>query len=602
MSNERSSDSRSVAANSTSGLTRNGSRNEDARIQEEDGGSTMTLQEIEDQRTKQAEREVRRASQEQQRRRRQQQQQQQQQGDEAAPSRSSSASHQSAEYRDRVSDFWQSQFDKASRRNMQQQSSMASRGDDPGGSERKGAKSGPITEKEMPISEFQGKVGAFASTSKIRKIDENDVGNGKTNPNVHVENSDDSKAFATTDAAGDVVLSFRSSKRNSDQQGEKPRESVTSMVSTTSSMPPAPTVLRRTTPVPTVHPGAVAVDGPGAASEELSTRSSAVAEVLASMGIDEASEMPDGDFEANTLITAESATFSPGEGGATIAHDDDIIADMVDDAEVIQYAEDVRFDFVKRHRCALLSAGIVAVAVIVILVVFVVKNKPQPICVRPGNDTRCWEIPFEEQSIPLQCSCYNHTMHALAARNFTSTHAKIYDHVLELMQSRHIIGPNWTIPIDTLTVLTTDYACDNEGMSSIDEEPSTDEATNIIELLDDKYSCDPTNQVLLEMSMMEYDQVGTLEEVESAPENLLIDLFVLKYIYVTMGGINWHQSSGWFKPGDVCDLHGLDCLFVSLFHRLVRAVEVFAIVLFKPANFPLIHSLCLGIVADTTKQ
>ena len=553
MSAKRSSDRSSMdAGDDTSGEpSRRVRPNENAsRGRVSVAGPTMSPQEIQDQRAKQAEREARMMSQEQQR--------QQQQQESGPPPLSSSESQQTPEYREEVSTFWQSQFDKASRRNLHPTSSVVpptANSDD----ERKSRNS----KKEEPISSFHGKVGAFASASKIDT------------------EQDSTKEFATTDAAGDVVLSFRKSKKDSLKKEmvplEKPERrskrsskdpTKTSMTSTSScaSSVPAPTMLRRTTPVPTVHPGAVAVDGPGANSAA-STRSSAVAEVLASMGTEETSSMLNDGIEDATIATAAAT----GNGDVETPNKDDIIADMVDDAEVIHYAEDVRFDFVRRHRAALIVAGVVAAAAIIILVRYVVKNQPPPVCVRPVGDDRCWEIPIEQQSIAQQCACYNHTMHALDAVNFTENYEDWYQHILELLQSRHVVDPNWTIPIDTLTVVTTNYSCDNERPSSLDEEESSDEFTKVIELLDEKYSCDPTNQVLIEMAVMEYDTLGTLEEVQSAPENLIIDLFALKFMYVSMGGINWEQTTGWFDVGDVCDLHGLDCMFVSLFHTLVSA-------------------------------
>ena len=49
------------------------------------------------------------------------------------------------------------------------------------------------------------------------------------------------------------------------------------------------------------------------------------------------------------------------------------------------------------------------------------------------------------------------------------------------------------------------------------------------------------------------------------PYDSIVDLFVLSYMYITMGGINWTRTDGWFEEGDICNWYGVDCQFELLF-------------------------------------
>ena len=60
----------------------------------------------------------------------------------------------------------------------------------------------------------------------------------------------------------------------------------------------------------------------------------------------------------------------------------------------------------------------------------------------------------------------------------------------------------------------------------------------------------------------------TRDELLMLQPEFLSGLYILAYMYAAMGGIDWVQSTGWPDAVDVCEMDGVDCLFVNLLNSL----------------------------------
>ena len=76
-----------------------------------------------------------------------------------------------------------------------------------------------------------------------------------------------------------------------------------------------------------------------------------------------------------------------------------MVADIVDEAEVVQYAEEAHcMNYLQKFRYVIILSGIVVIIAIVLLALD--NEKVQQ------GDPRCDEWPLdEEMSIPLRCYC-----------------------------------------------------------------------------------------------------------------------------------------------------------------------------------------------------
>ena len=73
----------------------------------------------------------------------------------------------------------------------------------------------------------------------------------------------------------------------------------------------------------------------------------------------------------------------------------------------------------------------------------------------------------------------------------------------------------------------------------------------------------------MELSLGHYGLGTTVrDELLMLQPDFVSNAYILAYMYATMGGIDWVQSTGWSDTGDACDMHGVDCLFVNLLHSL----------------------------------
>ena len=282
-------------------------------------------------------------------------------------------------------------------------------------------------------------------------------------------------------------------------------------------------------------PGAFPVDGPNVSSSH-SILASMISNTTASDGNATDTNLVDGGAPNSPAISL----------GYDDGNDNEVVADMVDEAEVVQYAEEAHcMNYLQKFRYVIILSGIVVIIAIVLLALD--NEKVQQ------GDPRCDEWPLnEEMSIPLRCYCFNDTS---SQALITETQEQMYLHTLDLMKQYNIIDSNWTIPTETF------------GNSNIQTTSNTGN-----ESLYDSFNlgvCDPINQALLEVARKDFGLSGPPDAVIFPPDNVLRDWYVLKYLYIAMGGINWLRNDLWVSPiGDICHLHGVDCIFVNWPHIL----------------------------------
>jgi hypothetical protein len=283
-------------------------------------------------------------------------------------------------------------------------------------------------------------------------------------------------------------------------------------------------------------PGAYAQAGPGI--EEVGRRDSAVAEVMAAL--QQQSEDPSDALESGSILAMNASTMGStcrdSRVLTAVSSSSDppsslVNAEMVNDAEAIFYAEDIKKDY--RRRLTYLVIFAAFVCVVFFSLVFGPNKDETPVAedVCDFEDDRCC-VPVEEmplpESVPLICYC-------------TNTTEGIYDNFTESNES-----------VYTLTMLTMIYI----GAISFEERSSID--TN---------SCDPVNQMSLTAAL--FDRWGvSVENTTNAPEAAFKNLFVLAFIYITLDGVNWTQDDEWFEDAEVCNYFGVGCVFVYTLSEL----------------------------------
>jgi hypothetical protein len=282
-------------------------------------------------------------------------------------------------------------------------------------------------------------------------------------------------------------------------------------------------------------PGAYAQAGIGI--EQVGRQDSAVAEVMAAL--QQQSEDPSDALESGSILAMTASTMGNTfrDSGTLTAESSSsyrrasakslVNAEMVDDAETIVYAEDIKKDNYRRRLTYLIICAAV-VCVVVFSLVFGLNKDETPAAedVCDFEDERCC-VPVEEMplpdSIPLICYCTNTTEGIYD--NFTESNEFIYK----------------------LTILNSI----NIGAISAEEGSSID--TN---------SCDPVNQMSLTAAL--FDRWGVrVENLLDAPTDVLANIFVLSFIYITLDGVNWTQDDGWFEDAEVCNYFGVGCLFID---------------------------------------
>ena len=224
-------------------------------------------------------------------------------------------------------------------------------------------------------------------------------------------------------------------------------------------------------------------------------------------------------------------------GIRSTSDEDNVVADIVEEAELIQYAEEAKFlDFLEKFRCTICVGSIALIVAILFLFGVLVRMGGSTF----DGDPRCL-FPEEQMTIPFRCYCFGYVNQPLT----TSEQEQKYLFVLNILQRSNVIHSDWTIPINALKYLDDDY--DDIG-------GDFHNSTNI----DTIDYCEPINQVLYQISLMD-------NEIMVMPYDSIVDLFVLSYMYITMGGINWTRTDGWFEEGDICNWYGVDCQFELLF-------------------------------------
>lgn len=260
-----------------------------------------------------------------------------------------------------------------------------------------------------------------------------------------------------------------------------------------------------------LRPGAYALPGPGVNNAENNAtylrRNSSSGEVVASLEETEQSEISEDVQFARRESTAQS-----------IAK-----ADVVDDAEPIFVAQDVRRDNFKRNIAKGLL-GLFALIAIVVMVIKLTKDDPEGV-VCPDDDVCC--LPVEEQNVFERCFCTNST--AGTYGKLTELGGGIYHDQLILLQMTRY----WTY----------------FGSADWDVE-----------------SCNPLNQGLLHFSQNEGFGLSP-EQRRNIPVEMYSTFLYLVITYTLMNGFDWDRSKGFLKSLDVCDWEGVGCLFIDVVHE-----------------------------------
>ena len=239
-------------------------------------------------------------------------------------------------------------------------------------------------------------------------------------------------------------------------------------------------------------------------------------------------------IDSNGAINEADAGFTKNDNGT----DSLVNAKMVSDAEPVFYAEDVeRADLLYKNKWFLGTVAFMSLGALVALILVLTLNNDQVMQeeTRTG-DPRCWVPPEELRfRIPLLCYCFG------SPAAWVDT-----------------MGDE-----DKITYGFMAASLQNEGVLNVNMNSTNSEWDQ-----GNLYSCDPINQGLLIFTAIKASLNVSQDVMMRAPPQVFVDGFVIAYFYITMGGINWTRSDGWFESINFCDWYGLDCLFIDHFSQL----------------------------------
>jgi hypothetical protein len=223
----------------------------------------------------------------------------------------------------------------------------------------------------------------------------------------------------------------------------------------------------------------------------------------------------DGEDSAVEEVMVALGDVEAGETGIALLSEPQsdlyVTAEMVDDAEPVFEAADVKHDHFRRNMLLTLLCGVLVIATVVTAVVLNSNDQD------PTGDEICWPT-TEKQSIPTRCYCKNSTGDFLETLGDIGQEA--YDTQRTFQISNGILDPNVTFDPD---------------------------------------SCDPLNQHMLITANLTVESEGFLERFS---DEFKLHMFAFIYMYITMNGVKWLNPDDWLTE-EVCSWFGLTCPFLD---------------------------------------
>lgn len=201
-------------------------------------------------------------------------------------------------------------------------------------------------------------------------------------------------------------------------------------------------------------------------------------------------------------------------------------ADIVDDAEPVFYAKDVRHDNFRRKVGVFVLAGLL-ICILVLGLVFGLR-KDYPSGCKFDEPACC--VDFSKQPVPsvvpLLCFCNQSlqpyidslTEENITAANTLGRRAVEYG-IIQGSNGTYVNGDNMT-------------------------------------------SCDPLNQIYLTSARIDGWGVD-IETLANLPPTMMENYYGLGDFFIQMCGIGWTNNHGWYAEAYMCDWFGLDCTFID---------------------------------------